>query len=840
MFPPQAAAAPYWSLSPESLLAQLGSAAAGLGEEEAAARLERHGRNELHRGQQVGRLRVLLNQVKSPLVLLLVFAAVLSGVLGDWTDTAVVGAIVAASAGLGFWREYDAGRALARLEAQLVLRTRVLRAGSARQLPAAEVVPGDVVLLAAGSLVPADGALLEADDLFVSEAALTGESFPVEKRPGALAAATVLAERTNSLFLGTHVRSGTGHLLVVHTGRATAYGAIAERLRLRPPETEFDRGLRQFGAFLTTAMLLMALLVFAINVLFARPAVEALLFSVALAVGLAPELLPAILTTNLARSAQSMARRGVLVRRLNALENLGTMDVLCTDKTGTLTEGVVRLQGAYDAAGRESAEVRELAALNARLQAGLPNPLDEAIALATGALAPGVEKLGEVPYDFVRKRLSVVVRRAGQVQLIAKGALEPLLEACELPDEATREQVRERYRAWSEAGCRVLGVAVRGVPELPRYGREHERALAFAGFLVFTDRPKPGVADAVGALCALGVQLKVITGDNVLVARQVMGSLGLPLEGVLTGAQLDAMRDEALWHAAERTQLFAQVDPHQKERIILALKKTAHVVGYMGDGINDAPAMHAADVSISVEQAVDVAKEAADFVLLRKDLDVLRSGVLQGRITFANTLKYLLTTMSANLGNMVSMALASLVLPFLPLLASQILLNNFLSDVPALGLAGDAVDPELVERPRRWDMGFIRRFMLEFGVLSSVFDWATFAVLLGLFHASQEVFRTGWFLESVFTELAIALVVRTRRRCYRSRPGRVLLWLSVATFALTLAIPLLPGARLLGFVPLPAALMALLLAITAAYVVAAEVGKAFFYRQRPRGGSLRA
>ncbi len=564
-----------------------------------------------------------------------------------------------------------------------------------------------------------------------------------------------------------------------------------------------------------------------------------LLFSVALAVGLSPELLPAILSVNLARGAQSLARHGVLVRRLNAIENLGRMDILCTDKTGTLTEGVARVDAAYDQAGQPSASVMELAALNAALQTGLANPLDQALLEAHPPDLDGVTKLGEIPYDFVRKRLSVVVQRAGGAPvLVTKGAVPQVLAVCTRDadgaplDTGRVAKLEAQVAGWSRQGVRVLAVASRALAATPPYGRELEQALTFVGFVTFLDRVKPGAALAIAGLARLGVGVKMITGDSKLVAQHVASSVGLRAARVITGRELNHLPDEGLWRIAEHTDLFVEVDPNQKERILLALKKTGHVVGFFGDGVNDAPAMHAADASLSAEQAVDVAKLAADFVLLDRDLDVIRRGIEEGRRTFANTLKYVLTTTSANLGNMVSMAIASAFLPFLPLLAGQILLNDFLSDIPAIGLANDAVDPELVERPRRWDLRFIGRFMVEFGVLSSLFDFLTFAVLLFGFHASTAVFRTGWFVESLFTELVIALVVRTRRPCFRSRPGR-LLWVSTVVIAMgALALPFLPGATYLGFTRPPLALMLAIVGITLLYVGAAEAVKQRFYARR--------
>jgi Mg2+-importing ATPase len=827
----------YWTEDAGDLLRALGSGSGGLSDDEAARRLAVVGPNALAPETAVSSLRVLVDQFRSPLVLILAFAAVVSALAGEVSDSVVVAAIVLLSAGVGFVRERDAKQAIEKLRARLTFTTQVVRGGVPRRVSAKELVPGDVVVLSAGALVPADGVVLEATDLHVNEAILTGETFPTEKLPGRAPAAATLSARAGCVFMGTNVRTGTGRVLVVATGVRTTYGQIAGRLKLRPPETEFDRGVRQFGLFLTSAMLVLVLAVFAINVLFARPVVEALLFAVALAVGLSPELLPAILSVNLAQSARALAKHGVLVRRLAAIENLGSMDVLCTDKTGTVTEGEIAIEGAVDPEGRPDAAVLALAARNARLQTGLVNPIDEAL-MKVAPDGGSDEKLAEIPYDFVRKRLSVVVRAAAGAELLTKGAVEPVLAACATVagargpaplDEAARAALRARALRWCEDGVRVLAVARRSLPLADAYGRGDEVDLELVGFVLLADPPKAGAARALADLRALGVRVKIISGDNRLVARHVARAVALDGDDVMTGAELDELHDEALWARAERVSVFAEVDPNQKERVILALKKMGHVVGFMGDGVNDAPAMHAADTSLSVDGAVDVARDAADFVLLDKDLDVLRRGILEGRTTFANTLKYLQTTISANLGNMLSMAVASLFLPFLPLLASQILLNNFLSDIPAFGLAGDAVDPELTARPRRWDLRSLRRFMVQFGLLSSVFDFATFAALLLGARAAPPEFRTAWFVESLLTELVIALVVRTRRPFYRSRPGRFLLWSTAGVAAATLAVPYAPLPRALGFVPLPAPLLGAVLAITGAYVVGAELLKRKFF-----------
>ncbi len=834
----------YWSSPLDQLFSELETSGQGLSIPAAEERLARFGLNSIKAAKKNTWYGLFLNQFKSPLVLILIFAAVVSMVVGEWVDATIVLAVVLGSTLLGFAQEYSASNAVEKLRSQITIKSNVIRDGLTQTIPSEQVVPGDVVELSAGSLIPADGVVLEANDFFVNQAVLTGETFTVEKHPGNTAQNASLADRTNCVYMGTSVGSGTARILIVQTGKATVFGQIAQRLSLRPAETEFERGIRRFGNMLTQVMLVIVAIVLVTNLILAKPVMDSLLFSLALAVGLTPELLPAIISITLSHGAHQMAKRGVIVRRLNAIENFGSMDILCTDKTGTLTEGVVRLDGAVDTEGKPSAEVLRLAYLNAHFQTGLTNPLDQAIqseAVQKKVDIHAEQKVDEIPYDFVRKCLSVVTRgEDGRNIFITKGALTNVLERCtsirtakgmgEL-DEGRREQIEQRFSDWSAKGYRVLGVAAKPVEgdASDCYSHSDEQALIFQGFLLFFDPPKADVEMVISDLQKRKVQLKIITGDNQKVARHVAESVKLTVDGVLTGSQLDDLRDEALWHLAEKTTIFAEVDPNQKERIILALKKTGHVVGYMGDGINDAPALHAADVGISVDTAVDVAKEAADFVLLKTDLGILREGIDEGRMTFANTLKYILTTISANFGNMFSMAGASLLLPFLPLLAPQILLNNFLSDIPATTIASDNVDEEMVMRPHRWNTRFIRNYMILFGLVSSIFDFLTFGTLILLFHATEQEFHTGWFIESLITELVIALVVRTRHIFFRSKPGKLLFVSTMVFIIITLVIPYLPFISILGFVPLPAPLMLAMIGLTILYMITVEFAKKIFY-----------
>ena len=843
------AAPAYWSIPAEALLAQLDTRISGLSSGEARARLDDVGANAIRAGRGASALTAFARQFRSPLVLILIFAAVVSGIVGEGSEAVIIGVIVLASCVLSFTQEYGASRAMQALTARIARKALVLRDGREALLPVEAIVPGDIVRLSAGNLVPADGILLETRDFNVSEAALTGETFPVVKTAGVCPPQARIGQRTNTAFTGTSVRSGTATMAVVKTGGKTEFAAIAATIAHAAPETDFARGIRRFGYLMTEIMLVIVILVFFANLLLHRPAVDSLLFSLALAVGLTPELLPAIISVTLARGARTMAANGVIVRRLDAIENLGSMDLLCTDKTGTLTEGVIRLDGCRDASGAEAPQVRLWALLNATLQAGMANPLDEAIAAGKGAgddLA-AYAKVDEIPYDFIRKRLSVIVRRADEPEdlMICKGAVQTVVAACSLVlgesgapvplDAARAAAIDEKVRAWSGQGYRVLGLAVRRFSRQDAYRREDEAGLAFAGFLLFLDPPKAGIAGTLKALAARGIKVKIITGDNRYVAAHLAEIVSLPQRRVLTGTQVSRLTKEALVRRVTQNDIFAEIDPNQKERIIAALRRHGHVVGYLGDGINDAPALHEADVGISVEGAVDVAREAADMILLERDLGVLLRGVDDGRRTFANTMKYISITTSANFGNMVSMAFASLALPFLPLLAPQILLNNFLSDVPSLAIATDNVDADQVRTPQRWDIAFVRRFMVTFGLVSSVFDFITFAFLLLAAGAAAGVFQTGWFVESLITELAIVLVVRTRKAFWRSRPSALLSWLTLVVGLLAVAIPFLPGADWFSFVPLPLPVLGGLVAITLAYLAASEAVKHWFFVRRRRG-----
>ncbi len=835
----------FWSIDAMPLFAALATRPDGLSAGEAQARLREYGANILEDTRRVRALPLLARQFVTPLVLILIFGAGVSMAMREWLDAAIILAIVFGSGLTSFFQEYRASNAVLALRRQLALTSQVLRDGVVQSVPAAMLVPGDIIALSAGNLVPADARILSANDLLVSQAALTGESLPVEKQAGTVPASATVPERTNVVFMGSSVRSGTAQALITATGRDSEFGAIAGRLRRAEPEGDFARGVRRFGAMLLRVMIVIVLGVLTVNQLLGRPIAESLLFAVALAVGLSPELLPAIVSVTLSAGARDLARVGVIVRRLEAIENLGSMDVLCTDKTGTITQGTVTLADAVGPDGQPSRMVREAGFLNAMLQTGIANPLDAALSAAAKRedWSPDRAKLGEIPYDFQRRRLSVIVAETGGPRMITKGACADILSVCThvangteiLPmDAAARARIEGRLRAQGEAGLRVLAVAER-VLATASATREDERDMVFLGLLSFADPVKTDAAQAIADLARLGIAVKVISGDNRHVTAHVAAQVGLDGNAMLSGAEVAAMSDPALSHAAARTQLFVEIDPQQKERIVRALQRGGRTVGFLGDGINDAPALHVADVGISVDQAVDVARESADIILLHRDLAVLRKGVEDGRRTFANTLKYIAITTSANFGNMVSMALATPLLPFLPLLPKQILLNNFLSDLPSIAISTDCVDPEHLARPQRWDIGEIQRFMILFGLVSSAFDLLTFVLLLGILHAGEAEFQTLWFLVSLLTELVVVLILRTRRSALASRPSRLLLWSTLVMSAITLLVPW-SGALggLFGLVALDPRLFAAGLAIVLAYAAATEFAKRCFYARRPR------
>jgi len=830
----------FWSLGKEDVLKYLSCSDKGLSNATAGDRLKQYGFNTFKARSKSSSVILFLSQFKSPITLLLIVAALLSMGLGDFTDAIIILIIILISSVLGFWQEKGAANAVNELLKMVQIRCYLLRDGKGTELPVDNAVPGDVVILSAGDVIPGDSLLLDSKELFVDEAAFTGETYPVEKNVGIVAAGATLAKRSNSLFMGSHVISGKATALIIKTGRQTEFGKISDQLRTKAPETDFEKGIRHFGYMLMEITLVLVIVIFAINILLHKPALDSFLFSLALAVGLTPQLLPAIITVNLSAGARAMAKQQVIVKRLSSIENFGSMNILCSDKTGTITEGKVTLKDALDIEANHSDKTLQFAWLNASLQQGFHNPIDEAICLNYKGNANGFSVQCEIPYDFIRKRLTIQVKNEKENFAITKGALNSIVDVCSkaetasgqvIPMDDKRAAINDQYHKLSAAGFRVLGIAYKNATNEKDFTRDDEKEMTFLGFITLFDPPKKDALQTITGLRNLGVQLKLITGDNALVADSLAKQIGIDNAVILTGKQVHEMSDGALMQQAIRTDIFAEVEPNQKERIIMFLKKSGNVVGFMGDGINDAPALHTADVGISVDTAVDVAKEAADIVLLNQDLNVLSAGIVAGRKTFANTMKYIFMATSANFGNMFSMAGASLFLPFLPLLPKQILLTNLLTDFPEMTIATDRVDAISVTKPHRWDIKFIQRFMIVFGLLSSVYDYLTFGLLLFLMKADEKVFQTGWFVESVISATLIVLVVRTRLPFFKSLPGK---YLSIATSVIilfVLLLPFTPLASLFGFVRLPLSFYGWMLLIVAAYIVSAEIAKRWFYQR---------
>ncbi len=836
-------APPFWTLSVEQALARAAGSERGLSSAEAATRWRRWGANDLLPARRFEALREIARYLANPLVLILLVASGVSAVFGQAMSSAIIALMLILSVGLNFTQAYRSQKAALRLRARVGQTASVLRDGARREVPAREIVPGDVIRLAAGDLVPADARLLSTKDLFVNEAALTGESLPREKHAlaeGAPDGSVVGA--ASAVFRGTSVVSGVGAALVMSTGADTEFGRVAAALTGRPPETEFERGTRRFGFLILQIVIFLVLFVFLINALFRRDPLESFLFSVALAVGLTPELLPMIVSVTLSSGAVRMARKKVIVKQLAAIENFGSMDILCSDKTGTLTLGQITVDRHVNLRGENDETVIRLAALNSVYQTGLKSPMDDAILRHEHPAVTRYARVDEIPFDWERRRVSVVVEDGGERLLITKGAPESVLPACvqvELGgavkpfDPATRAEAEGLFRRLSADGYRALAVAYRRVQRQPGYAVADERDFVFVGFAAFLDPPHEGVVETLAALRADGVEVKIITGDNELVTTHICEQVGLDAGSVVLGDQIERMSDPALAAVAERTSVFARVSPIQKNRIVRALHSRGHVVGCLGDGINDAPALRSADVGISVENAVDVAKDAADIILLEKRLGVLHEGVVEGRQSFGNIMKYVLMGTSSNFGNMLSMAAASLFLPFLPMLPLQILLNNFLYDLSQVTIPSDRVDATYMWKPKRWNVGFIRRYMLVIGPLSSLYDFLTFAVMLGVFHADGPLFRTGWFVESLATQTLVIFVIRTAGRPWASRPSRALACGVGGCAAAGALLPFTPLGPWLGFTPLPPLFFAFLLFMVVTYLGLVEIVKRWFYRRYP-------
>jgi len=831
-----------WTLPAETLLVRLGTTASGLDTTKVRLRLKACGLNDAATVNHSPLWLQFLTRFRNPLVIVLLVASGLSAATGDVASFVIVISIVTASITLDFIQEVRAQNAVEALRRSVAVQATVRRDGKNLSIPIDQLVPGDIVELIAGDLVPADSRLLESRDLFVNEALLTGEAYPAEKRVGDAASGTENATgASNAVFAGTSVISGTATIAICRTGAKTALGHLATSLAEKPPATAFAVGIQRFGMLITRFTVLMVLFVLAVNIFFHRPMLESLMFALALAVGLTPELLPMIVTVTLARAALGLAQRKVIVKRLSAIHDLGAMNVLCTDKTGTLTEATIKLVRTIDGFGAENALAYAYAYINSKFESGMKSPLDQAILTSKPFDMAGWRKVDEVPFDFERRRVSVLVEHDGKRRLIVKGAPEDLLrlsrryeglDGGERPlDAETQQTFNATLDALGAQGFRALGIASRLVDATHQTAAiNDETELVFSGFAVFLDPPKASAGATILAMGEAGISVKVLTGDNELVTRHVFSEIGVPVTGVLTGDALTHLSDEALIGQLSRVNLFCRVNPQQKHRILLALKRKGHVVGFLGDGINDAPALHAADVGISVDGAADVARAAADLILLDHDLSVVREAVVQGRNTVMNVSKYVLMGSSSNFGNMFSMAGAALFLPFLPMLPIQILLNNLLYDVSEIAIPFDHVDPEAIVGPVTWDVKLIERFMLIFGPLSSVFDFLTFYVLLHLFGAGEALFQTGWFVESIATQILVVFAIRTRRRFYLSKPNGFLVGMALGAVAVAVALPFTPVGRWFGFVAPPPLFFVYLISATTGYLALVEIAKGYFFR----------
>lgn len=780
---------------------------------------------------------LFLSQFKSPLMLLLIGAVIISAFLGDHSDVFIILFIVLSTGLLSFFQERNAGKVVEKLQSMISMKASVIRDGIRQEIISSQIVKGDVIILNAGDMLPADCLIIESDELYANESSLTGESYPRRKEAGILDAQTELSKRTNCLWEGTNIVSGNAMALVIQSGDETIFGSMTKSAS-GTIETTFERGIRDFGFFLMKITLSLAVFILIANLLNQKGIIESALFALALAVGMAPELLPAITTIAMSAGAKRLLEKKVIVKKLNSIQNLGEVNLLCTDKTGTITEGTIKVAGLTNGTGQESEFVKQLAFWNATLEAGYSNPIDEALKELKFDTSVSVEKIGEVPYDFIRKRLSIAIRTEKENILISKGAFSQILSICskiKMTDDTIediaehKEKLERRFRQYGTDGLRAIAICYKPI-QSSSISKELETEMIFAGFLLMKDPIKSGITETIGELSKLKVALKIITGDNVNIAKSIAMSIGIKDPVVMTGKELLNTSPEALKQLVKRTHIFAEVEPQQKERVILELKKT-YTVAYMGDGINDVSAINAADVGISVENAVDVAREAADFVLMEKDLMVLVDGIKEGRKTFANTMKYLFISTGSTFGNMCSVAAASLVLPFLPMLPKQILLTNFLTDFPFLMVTSDNVDQEQVEKPGKWNLKLIRSYMVIFGIHSSLFDLITFTTLYFFLKVKESEFQTGWFIESVLSELLIVFIIRTHKNFFKSRPGKYLFIFSVIALILTIGLPYLPFANDISLTPLPLLNLGAMLLIVAAYILTADLLKVWFFKK---------
>ncbi len=827
----------FWQYDAKYCFEKLNSSTEGLSKSVAEKILLQSNHHVKKRSVFTKDLLLFIGQFYNPLMLLLIGAVVLSAFLGDISDVAIILFIVLSTGLLSFFQERNAGRVVEKLQSMISLKSLVIRDGQPYEIVSSHIVPGDILLFKAGDMIPADCIIIESNELHANESSLTGESYPVRKMTGIVDPQTELSKRTNCLWEGSSIISGKAKALVIHTGNNTIFGSIVQNAATSI-ETNFEKGIKDFGFFLMKITLVLSVIILVVNLLNHKTVIDSALFALALAVGMAPELLPAITTIAMSAGANRMLAKKVIVKKLASIQNLGEVNLLCTDKTGTITEGSIKVFDIIDGLGKSNEFAKQLAVWNATYESGYANPIDEALKKMTIHASTYPPKIGEVPYDFIRKRLSIAVDTGTEKLLITKGAFDQIINICstvQLADGTIedilnhKDAIQDKYEECGLNGLRAIAICYKKLTAL-NIKKEDEYEMIFTGFILLEDPIKSDIIETIHELNKLKVHLKIITGDNKNVAKSIALKIGIADPLIMTGHELVNMSPEALRHRVKNTHIFAEIEPQQKERIILALKKS-YAVAYMGDGINDVSAINAADVGISVENAVDVAREAADFVLMEKNLMVLVDGIKEGRKTFANTLKYIFINTGSTFGNMFSVAIASIILPFLPMLPKQILLTNFITDFPYLSVASDNVDQEQLNRPGKWNLKFIWRYMIVFGIHSSLFDVLTFITLLYVLKVKESAFQTGWFVESILTELFILFIIRTHKNFFKSKPGKYLFMLSITGLVITLALPYLPFSTKIGLVPLPTLNLGVLLLIVLLYITTADLLKVWFFKK---------
>lgn len=833
----------FWSYDVDEVLKTIETSKNGLSTEQANERIEKLGQNLFEEKKSASKLMVFINQFKNPITMILIFAAILSIFLKDYSDGIIILIIIMISALLSYNHESKANDAVKKLLSTVSVTSAVLRDGKFQELDNSKLTIGDIISVRTGDMIPADCLLIEENSLSMDESSLTGETFPVEKNVEKLEEKTALSQRKNSLWMGTHVISGSGKAVIVNLAKDSEFGKITESLDETETDTYFERGIKDFGNLILQVTTILIGLIFLFNIILNKPFLESFMFALALSVGLTPQMLPAIISVNLSQGAKRMSAQGVIVKKLNSIENFGSMTVMCSDKTGTITKGQVKLESAMDNTGKKSETLVKLAAINSYFQEGYTNPIDQAILDENKNDFTKYEKLFEIPYSFENKLLSVIVNTSNDLSdeniMITKGALTSVINVCSTYQddsgnsgsiEEIKSEIMDLFEKYSSQGYRILGLAYKNIDQTTDASKQKAENLIFRGLLLFIDPLKDDIKDVIEQMNSLGVSLKMITGDNNLIAKNIGSKVGLNPDKILLGEDLNSYSLSQLNKKIMDIDIFAEISPNQKEKIILAYKQAGEIVGYMGDGINDAPAIKQADVGISVDTAADTAKDAASIVLLENSLKVLVSGIKEGRRTFINTLKYIFVATSANFGNMFSMAGASLFLKFLPLLPKQILLTNLFTDFPSLQIASDSVDEDWLQSPVTWDMKFIKRFMIIFGITSSVFDYITFVVLLLLFKANEQFFQTGWMLESVISAMVVMLIVRTKRPVIKSKPSNKLLLAIVLVAIALIAIIYSPINTYLGLIALPVHALLSMLAISLIYALTAEILKKQFYK----------